>query len=217
MSGTAESGSLQRLVEQPDYPCVMARSVLHRGRHTLERYPSLAVDDAAGMDALARDLRAFAGADDPPSGFGSFVAMFGGATPATEEEFEEALWAVLGALSARDDSGWDPAVSPDPDDPHFSFSFAGRAFYVIGLHPAASRPARRCERPALVFNPHDQFDRLREEGHYAALRSLIRERDREFAGSTNPMTEDFGEGSEARQYSGRAVGPEWRCPFHRDR
>jgi FPC/CPF motif-containing protein YcgG len=27
------------------------------------------------------------------------------------------------------------------------------------------------------------------------------------------MLEDFGENSEARQYSGRKVGEEWKCPF----
>lgn len=216
MSSTAESDPLQRLVGKQDYPCVMARAVLRRGRHTLGRYPLLAANDATSMDALARDLAAFARAPDPRHGFRSFIAIFGGPPPASEEAFEETLWGVLGALADRDRADWDPGVSSNPDDPRFSFSFAGRAFYIIGLHPDASRPARRCERPALVFNLHDQFERLREQGYFAALRSLIRERDREFSGSTNPMLDDFGEASEARQYSGRAVDAEWRCPFHRE-
>ncbi len=216
MSSTAESDPLQRLVGKEGYPCVMARAVLRRGRHTLERYPLLAPNDATSMDALARDLAAFARAPDPQQGFRSFVAIFGGPPPAGEEAFEETLWGVLAALAERDRAAWDPGVSPNPEDPRFSFSFAGRAFYIIGLHPAASRPARRCEQPTLVFNLHDQFERLREQGYFAALRSLIRERDREFSGSTNPMLDDFGEQSEARQYSGRAVDEKWRCPFHRE-
>lgn len=216
MSSTAETGPLQRLVGKEDYPCVVARAVLRRGRHTRERYPLLAAHDAFSMDALARDLAAFARIPDPQKGFRSFVAIFGGPTPASEEAFEETLWGVLSALTERDRADWDPRVSPNPDHPRFSFSFAGRAFYIIGLHPAASRPARRCDRPALVFNLHDQFERLREQGYFAALRSLIRERDREFSGTTNPMLNDFGERSEARQYSGRAVDAKWRCPFHRE-
>ncbi|MEP6902345.1 MAG: YqcI/YcgG family protein, partial [Actinomycetota bacterium] len=30
----------------------------------------------------------------------------------------------------------------------------------------------------------------------------------------NPNLSDFGTQSEARQYSGRAVEHEWKCPFH---
>lgn len=215
MAAGAGNDPLQRLVGQSGYPCVVARSVFRRGQHTMARYPSLTAPDGTTLDTLARDLRAFAASQEPPSGFVSFVAVFGGVPPAGEEEFETALWTVLSELSARDRSGWDPTASPDPDDPSFSFSFAGRAFFIVGLHPAASRPARRCDRPALVFNPHDQFERLRGLGYFPALRSLIRKRDREFSGSPNPMLEDFGEGSEARQYSGRTVGREWKCPFHR--
>ena len=32
-------------------------------------------------------------------------------------------------------------------------------------------------------------------------------------GSINPMLSDFGEATEARQYSGRAVEDDWRAPF----
>jgi len=74
-------------------------------------------------------------------------------------------------------------------------------------------PARRFPRPVLVFNLHDQFERLRAEGRYERMREAILERDRKLAGDVNPMLVRFGEASEARQYSGRAVGEEWECPF----
>jgi FPC/CPF motif-containing protein YcgG len=45
------------------------------------------------------------------------------------------------------------------------------------------------------------------------MQERIREREIEFEGSVNPMLTDFGEASEARQYSGRAVGEEWEAPF----
>ena len=67
----------------------------------------------------------------------------------------------------------------------------------------------------LVFNAHDQFDQLRSDGRYEKLRSSIIGRDIEVAGSANPMLARFGERSEARQYSGRAVGEAWRCPLRR--
>ncbi|MGD6716525.1 YqcI/YcgG family protein, partial [Xanthomonas citri pv. citri] len=67
--------------------------------------------------------------------------------------------------------------------------------------------------PVLVFNLHAQFERLRAEGRYEKLRASILERDEALAGSLNPMLARHGETSEARQYSGRVVGEEWRCPM----
>ena len=105
-------------------------------------------------------------------------------------------------------------MSSDPDDPHFSLSFGGEAFFVVGIHPNASRPARRFAKPALVFNLHDQFERLRAEGRYEGMREKILVRDEALAGSRNPMLERHGAASEARQYSGRVVDEGWACPFH---
>ena len=104
-------------------------------------------------------------------------------------------------------------MSDDPDDPHFSLSFGGEGFFVVGLHPQASRPARRFQRPALVFNLHDQFEQLRASGRYDKLRSTIIDRDVALAGAPNPMLARHGTISEARQYSGRAVDNDWVCPF----
>jgi FPC/CPF motif-containing protein YcgG len=64
-----------------------------------------------------------------------------------------------------------------------------------------------------VFNLHDQFERLREEGRYERMRERIIERDVAIAGSVNPMLARHGEASEARQYSGRKVSENWTCPF----
>jgi FPC/CPF motif-containing protein YcgG len=81
------------------------------------------------------------------------------------------------------------------------------------LHPKASRPARRLDHPALVFNLHDQFERLRAADKYEGMREKIMVRDEALAGSRNPMLARYGDASEARQYSGRVVGKDWRPPF----
>ena len=65
----------------------------------------------------------------------------------------------------------------------------------------------------MVFNLHDQFEKLREGGRYERMRDAILERDRQLAGNINPMLARHGESSEARQYSGRMVGDDWKCPF----
>ena len=110
---------------------------------------------------------------------------------------------------------WDAAVSDDPEDPQFSFSHAGCALFVVGLHPNSSRMARRFRWPTLVFNPRAQFERLRSEGKFERLRGLVRDREIALQGTLNPNLADFGERSEARQYSGRATEADWKCPFHR--
>lgn len=202
-------------VTRRDYPCVMAASSARLGQADVLALgplgPLPSPDLVAGLGA---SLRAFGEAPAPDKGYRSCVAVFADPPPAGEPAFERALWALLGALHASDDGPWDPAVSSDPGSPEFSFSFAGRAYYVVGMHPGASRPARRFPHAALVFNLHAQFEALRADGRYDRVRDLIRARDVAFAGDVNPSLSDHGTESEARQYSGRAAGPDWRCPFH---
>jgi FPC/CPF motif-containing protein YcgG len=205
-------------IGDPRYPCLAARGVWQRRDYQLNVYGTLG--SAAASEALAAHLAAFA--RDPARSaedyrFAAFVAVFTGPAPASEVEFERGLWHQLQQLHERDDpeAEWDPAVSADPSDPRFSFSFAGTALFVIGLHPESSRLARRFQWPALVFNPRSQFQRLRRDGRFDRLRDLTRARDVDLQGSANPNLSNFGERSEARQYSGRDTSQEeWRCPFH---
>lgn len=197
------------------FPCVGAKSALSRQQMDIvvARDIRSAWDDLRiypNLLALAERYRA------DPRPFQSFAVLFEQNADLPEEEFEEHLWARLQSLSDKDE--WlgqktDPRVSDDPDDPHFSLSFGGEAFFIVGLHPGASRPGRRFEVPAIVFNLHDQFERLRASGQYEKLRRSILERDISLAGSINPMLSQHGDVSAARQYSGRAVEPDWVCPF----
>ena len=47
------------------------------------------------------------------------------------------------------------------------------------------------------------------------MKETIIDRDIKLDGTANPMIAEHGAVSEARQYSGRAVGESWRCPFKR--
>lgn len=222
-TGIDESMAVERIeadfdafVGDEQFPCLAGKGAVRRGDHTLRVYESLGSQPST--QALARDLARFV-SHLPADGAGmrAFVAVFRGPIPTTEVGFERDLWRQLQRVHDQDASGaaWDPAVSDDPANPHFSFSFGGRALFVVGLHPASSRLSRRFAWPTLVFNPRAQFERLRSEGKFERLRTLVRERDVALQGSLNPNLADFGEQSEARQYSGRAAEPEWRCPFHR--
>jgi len=195
-----------------DHPCVMAQSVFeldHVEVHTYSGFGS-----RAAALAILEGLKAYvANYDFDSNDFHTFLAVFEGEVGRDEQEFDDTLWEQLGHLHEADEQEWDTRVSQDPKDEGFSFSLAGRAFYIVGLHPNSSRRARRAPHTAIAFNLHWQFERLREMGTYHRVRDTIRRRDTELQGSINPMLEDYGTRSEARQYSGRQVEPGWECPF----
>lgn len=206
---------LQQMILDERYVCTGAQAAFRQEAYRLGVYRELGSEEATA--GLAHDLFTFLQERHRiDSDFSTFVAVFAGPHELEESAFEALLWEQLQRLHELDAEhhGWDSAVSPDPDDPQFSYSFAGDACFVVGLHPGSSRAARRLPYPALVFNLHDQFERLRASGAYGRMQAVIREREIEAHGSINPMLEDFGKSSEARQYSGRAVEEGWRCPFH---
>lgn len=199
-----------------EFPCVGAKSAL--ARDTLEVLACDRIDSAWDDLRIHDGLLGWAHAyKQDPSLFRSFAVVFEGPNDLSEAEFEHALWARVQSLSDKDvwrGQEYDTRVSPDPSNPHFSLSFGGEAFFIVGLHPQSSRPARRFARPAMIFNLHDQFETLRAQGKYETMREKIMVRDETIAGSRNPMLSRHGDSSEARQYSGRVVDEAWRCPFN---
>lgn len=208
-------------IADPRYPCLAAKGLAAHDDYRLEVFGSLG--SLPESHALAAGLRSFVrGAErfEEHGALTAFVAVFPGDPPSGEAEFDRRLWLQLQRLHECDEPspGWNQSVSDDPEDPRFSFSFAGCPLFVIGLHPRSSRLARRFAWPALVFNPHAQFERLRREGLFDRLRDQIRDRDAALQGSVNPTVANFGEASEARQYSGLdTTDGSWRCPFHAGR
>ena len=201
-------------VADPEFPCLGAKAALNAGSDVISIYDSLA--SARSSSRLARELKDFLHCElRRTSNYATFVAIFRQPQSVHEEEFEQLLWSQLQQLHEIDSAryAWDKSVAADPSDPHFSFSFASQALYVVGLHGGSSRQARRFPWPTLVFNPHEQFEQLRHDGKWRRMQATIRSRDLALQGSVNPMLSDFGERSEARQYSGRRVDETWRPPF----
>lgn len=202
-------------IRRSEFVCVGAKAAL--SRNNIEVYLARDIRSAWDDVAICQRLISFAhryGENAEP--FRSFVVLFEQSHDMSEPEFEEALWDRVQSLSNKDalhGQHYDARVSSDPEDPHFSLSFGGEGFFVVGLHPRASRAARRFKCATLVFNLHDQFELLRASGQYEKLRSSILTRDENINGSINPMLARHGEASEAKQYSGRMVDREWRCPF----
>ena len=201
-------------VADPAFPCLGAKAALNSGSQILRVYQELGVKQCA--TELARDLEAFIFSDvRRTNAFATFVATFREPRALDEKKFEELLWLALQQLHQIDAvrHAWSAKVSSDTADACFAFSFASEPLYVVGLHGGSSRRARRFPWPTLVFNPHEQFERLRHDGNWTKMQQTIRGRDIALQGSINPMLSDFGEQSEARQYSGRAVDAGWSPPL----
>jgi FPC/CPF motif-containing protein YcgG len=195
------------------FPCLAAKTAHARDQVTHVE----AFDIRCGKDdaTIAGAIEAFATRRKPDHVFHSLVVHFPQSPALDEVDFEQALFARLQGIHEADRArfAWDETVSPDPASEKFSMSVGGKSFYVIGLHPGASRAARRLAHPAMVFNLHAQFEYLRGQGRYDRLRDAIIERDIELNGSANPMLAVHGESSEALQYSGRRIEGAWQCPF----
>lgn len=205
-------------IRADDWPCVGSKVALAKDAietHCFGRMGDRA-NDAPLLNVIGAFARMVEGAPKGNHTVHSLVAIFDGPAETDETRFEAMLWSQLQRLHDLDVSRgvpWAPGVSRNPEDPHFSLSLTGHAFFVIGLHAGASRLARQFEVPALVFNSHAQFERLRADGRYGKMQKATRARETALQGSINPNLADFGAAAETRQYSGRRTNPDWTCPF----
>jgi uncharacterized protein len=205
--GSGLRADLEAYIHSDRFPCAGARSALRLDQITaMEAGDFLSAD---GDETIHSALSRFGRALDPVTlPFKSFVCGFCRSAVMDETAFEAALWDRLQRLHEIDRQRgipWAPDVSHDPASSDFSFSVNGVSYFVIGLHPGASRAARRFCRPALVFNAHDQFEQLRADGRYDALQKVTRQRELDANGSINPMIGTHGQRSQAAQFSGRQV------------
>ncbi len=197
------------------FPCVAAKAAL--GLNHIDTFFGTHLGCPADDVAVLEFLYDFVGrVRSEPKKYSTVAVIFRDATEIPETMFDHLMWSRLQALADLDRRQYrhDPRVSADPASPDFSFSLKEEAFYIIGLHGGSSRPARRFAYPTLVFNLHAQFEALRREGKYEAMKSVIRKRDMAYSGSVNPMLSDFGRQSEAAQYSGKFYESGWRCPLN---
>lgn len=201
-------------IKDDSYPCVMAKAVVKSENMIVNDY--LTTTNAMMLQKLSSDLKDFIAESNQldKNKFVSFVAVFSQEKPVDEVTFERLLWNLLFQLRKIDPEQWDPAVSDNPEDNNYSYSHQGTAFYIIGMHSNSNRKARQTPYFTIVFNRHSQFEDLRDMGAYDSVRTRIRNRDKEYSGSVNPMLADFGEGSVAVQYSGRNIHDgKGQCPF----
>lgn len=201
-------------ISAAEFPCVGARASVLKGRAVVMVADNICCpnDDVEILQFLYRFI------DDIRKGntdFSSATVVFKGPIVLTEEAFDRSLWLRLQSISDLDSASFEFAkgVSANPESSEFCYSLKEEPFFVLALHAGSSRKSRRFEYPVLVFNPHAQFETMRESGAYGKMQDIIRKRDVDYSGSINPMLTDFGERSAAYQYSGRKYKSNWKCPF----
>lgn len=218
MSTTTSAGFIiaqyEEFVSQKEFPCVAAKAALSKQQINCFVAPHMACPDSdlSILNFLYSFVDKYRESGEM---YHSAAVIFEQPVALTEKLFDTFLWQRLQALYDIDSRqyGYDERVSSDPFSSSFSFSLKEEAFFVVGLHPASSRPTRQFQYPTLVFNPHLQFEQLRGTLKYGNLKSVIRKRDIKYSGSINPMLEDFGESSEVFQYSGLKYDNLWQCPL----
>ena len=197
-----------------DFPCVAAHDIASRNslRCFVADHMGCPHNDHSILEFLYRFVDEYRSAQ---KGYHSAAVIFRAPEETDEETFDILLWKRLQALADMDALRYkyDSRVASDVASPYFSFSLKEEAFYIIGLHAGSKRKARYFRYPALIFNPHSQFERLREKNQYQKMQSIVRKRDQIYSGSINPMLADFGNVSEATQYSGRMYDADWTCPL----
>lgn len=204
----------QNFLSDETFPCVAARAALNRDhiKYHVSGHMACPQDNHNILKFLYDFVDEYRTSGTQ---FHSAVVIFKDPVYINEETFDKLLWMKLQMLSNMDSKiyNYDKRVSTDPASPEFSFSLKEEAFFIVGLNPASSREARKFKYPALVFNPHSQFEELRALNRYEKMKNIVRKRDMEFSGSINPMLKDFGTSSEVYQYSGMKYNSDWKCPF----
>lgn len=198
-----------------EYPCVAAKAAIQKQqvRVFVADHMACPKDDRAILDFMYNFVDEYRSSEEF---FHSAAVIFKGPGDMPSEDIFEAM--LFQRLQSLADMGareyaYDKRVSSDPTSKDFSFSIKEEAFYIIGLHPKSSRAARRFMYPAMVFNPHQQFEDLRKTQRYDKMKNIVRKLDTAYSGSVNPMLQDFGSSPEVFQYSGRKLDHSWQCPL----
>lgn len=214
---TTETGIIKEYLEYIDndnFPCIAAKAALAKSQISclVVEQMTYPVDDQKILNFLYDFVDRYRKSADL---YHSAAIIFEQPAIINEEEFDKLMWMRLQALSDLDGLNYkyDSRVESNPNLTDFSFSLKEEAFFIIGLHPDSSRTARAFKYPALTFNPHNQFEQLRDMHKYQKMQQSVRKRELLVSGSINPMLTNFGEASEVYQYSGKNYDQDWKCPY----
>lgn len=209
-------GKLVSFITSKNFSCVAAKTAIHN--QTLIHRDYKGGDISEFIDTLYSDVHHFGMIRLILSKTQStFVATFSEIQTTDEATFGRLFWAIVNQLHKLDiynEYQWAQGFDSDPESKNFAFSLQEEAYFLVGINPNATRISRRFDYPGMVFNSHQQFKYLKEARVYGRLQKAIRNREIALQGYLNPNLSDFGESSEAKQYSGVPIDNGWECPFH---
>lgn len=206
---------LTKFIESSSFPCIMAKSVLNTGIIEFQEINDLydSNETRKVLEKMYSFIRKFKNNEGK---LASFILFVKNPVYKNFTHFEKAFWSFLVKLNSLDKKKFehDSRVASDPHNANFGFSIMEEAFFLLALHPESERRARRFKTPAIVFNPHEQFENLRRRGVFHKIKNLIRRKDQILQGFSNPMLTDFGEKTEVFQYLGKKYSPRAAVPLH---
>lgn len=215
MTSTIEQSFIKKILSE-NFSCIGAKASITKSSYEFYLLEKIASEKSTHN--LYESLKSFTQKrQEINTHFASFIACFTNHNEITPSQFEHLLWKQLYMLHQHDEFEWDSRVSDDINNPYFSFSIAGDAYFVIGMCPNHPRKCREFPYPTLVFNSHHQFKYLKEINLFEKIKKIVRLRELQYSGSINPNLVDFGEQSEALQYSGLKALNGWKCPFRFDK
>jgi uncharacterized protein len=201
-------------IEDKSFPCVGAKTAMAKNQLSCIVVGNIfcTADDEKIINFLHTFIDKYRTSDNQ---FHSAAIIFKSPQNITEAAYEIAIWQRLQAISNIDALHYkfDNRVSSNTASPLFSFSIKEEALFVVGMHGANSRDSRRFKYPAIVFNPHAQFEIMKQTNKYKKIQSSIRKRDMALSGSINPMLSDHAVSPEIIQYSGKNYGNSFSCPL----
>ena len=205
---------LLSFIDDKSFPCIMAKAVMKQGFLNIKVVEE--IDSAHSCEEVLTELYQFISkirAENPK--LSSFALVIQNEKYREFEVFEKSFWPFLSALAKADHAQYphDPRVGDDPKENDYSYSLMSEAFFILALHPQSERLARKFAYPAIIFNPHIQFEKMRQGGIFKKVRDTIRMRDLKLQGTENVMLKDFGERSEVYQYLGKAYAGDEEIPL----
>jgi FPC/CPF motif-containing protein YcgG len=204
----------REFLDEKRFPCIGAKAALSRNhiQCIVLTHMACPAQDAEALQFIYNFVDGYRTSKDM---YHSAALIFKGPMNISEDTFDRLFWQRLVSLSSLDKRNFhhDTRVDSDPASDRFSFSLKGEAFFIVGLHAASSRRARQFKYPAVIFNPHAEFEKLRAANRFIKMRDVVRKRDVAYSGSVNPMLTDFNTASEVYQYSGKQYTSDWICPL----
>lgn len=175
-----------------DYPCTPAILALKQGSLIIREIDSQIGDCTTDLrEHLDEFIERYEHSKEP------YLSLWlsWDTTSLDEAEFERRMWVEIKSFC-----------------PSLPVSYRGHQLFIVGLHPGASRKARRFSRCSIVINSFKQFERIEEAGNYKVLVDNIRKRDVKYSGSINPTVEKYADVWEEVQFSGRENDDDWEIP-----